>query len=125
VIGKTVVPFGLGNRRPVGQYLGKYRRCRPRLCLARNIQPYRHSGSVVGNREQPGGIADDDGDCVGLAASHAVTKPQPVTDHGENRVDNGLLLRSNVHTLFNRGTVSYRRLERLRRVTGHMLRIRR
>jgi putative restriction endonuclease len=28
---------------------------------------------------------------------------RPVTDHGENRIDNGLLLRSDVHTLFDRG----------------------
>jgi putative restriction endonuclease len=28
---------------------------------------------------------------------------RPVTDAGENRVDNGLLLRSDVHTLFDRG----------------------
>jgi hypothetical protein len=34
-----------------------------------------------------------------LQAAHI----RPVTDHGENRVDNGLLLRSDVHTLFDRG----------------------
>ena len=28
---------------------------------------------------------------------------RPVTDQGQNRVDNGLLLRSDVHTLFDRG----------------------
>lgn len=34
-----------------------------------------------------------------LQAAHI----RPVTDHGENRVDNGLLLRSDVHALFDRG----------------------
>jgi putative restriction endonuclease len=34
-----------------------------------------------------------------LQAAHI----RPVTDAGENRVDNGLLLRSDVHTLFDRG----------------------
>ncbi|WP_198950205.1 HNH endonuclease [Kineosporia sp. A_224] len=34
-----------------------------------------------------------------LQAAHI----RPVTDEGENRVDNGLLLRSDVHTLFDRG----------------------
>ncbi len=34
-----------------------------------------------------------------LQAAHI----RPVTDDGENRVDNGLLLRSDVHTLFDRG----------------------
>lgn len=34
-----------------------------------------------------------------LQAAHI----RPVTDQGENRVDNGLLLRSDVHTLFDRG----------------------
>jgi putative restriction endonuclease len=33
-----------------------------------------------------------------LQAAHI----RPVTDHGENRIDNGLLLRSDVHTLFDR-----------------------
>jgi len=34
-----------------------------------------------------------------LQAAHI----QPVTDHGSHRLDNGLLLRSDVHTLFDRG----------------------
>lgn len=34
-----------------------------------------------------------------LQAAHI----RPVTDHGENRIDNGLLLRSDVHALFDRG----------------------
>jgi putative restriction endonuclease len=34
-----------------------------------------------------------------LQAAHI----RPVTDHGENRVDNGLLFRSDVHALFDRG----------------------
>ncbi len=34
-----------------------------------------------------------------LQAAHI----RPVTVHGENRVDNGLLLRSDVHSLFDRG----------------------
>ena len=34
-----------------------------------------------------------------LRAAHI----RPVTSSGENRVDNGLLLRSDVHTLFDRG----------------------
>ncbi len=34
-----------------------------------------------------------------LQAAHI----RPVTDHGENRVDNGLLLRSDVHSMFDRG----------------------
>jgi putative restriction endonuclease len=34
-----------------------------------------------------------------LQAAHI----RPVTEAGENRVDNGLLLRSDVHTLFDRG----------------------
>lgn len=34
-----------------------------------------------------------------LQAAHI----RPVAEHGENRVDNGLLLRSDVHTLFDRG----------------------
>jgi putative restriction endonuclease len=34
-----------------------------------------------------------------LQAAHI----RPVTDQGENRIDNGLLLRSDVHTLFDRG----------------------
>jgi putative restriction endonuclease len=37
-----------------------------------------------------------------LEAAHI----RPVTDEGENRVDNGLLLRSDVHTLFDRGYLS-------------------
>ena len=37
-----------------------------------------------------------------LQAAHI----RPVTDDGENRVDNGLLLRSDVHTLFDRGYLS-------------------
>lgn len=37
-----------------------------------------------------------------LQAAHI----RPVTDQGENRIDNGLLLRSDVHTLFDRGYLS-------------------
>jgi len=41
-----------------------------------------------------------------LQAAHL----RPVTLDGENRVDNGLLLRSDVHTLFDRGCRSPSRL---------------
>jgi len=45
-----------------------------------------------------------------LQASHI----RPVTDGGEHRVDNGLLLRSDVHTLFDRGWVTITQDSRFR-----------
>jgi len=43
-----------------------------------------------------------------LQAAHI----RPVTDHGENRVDNGLLLRSDVHALFDRAIWGFTRKRR-------------
>ncbi len=45
-----------------------------------------------------------------LQAAHI----RPVTEHGEHRVDNGLLLRSDVHTLFDKGYLTITPEYRLR-----------
>jgi HNH endonuclease len=51
-----------------------------------------------------------------LQAAHI----RPVTSEGENRVDNGLLLRSDVHTLFDRGYLGVHPTERVLMVSPRL-----
>lgn len=81
-------------------------------------QPWHSSGAVFGDpRLAPYRLAQQSFKAVVLSAYHghcAITgtkiRPvlqaahiRPVTEGGENRLDNGLLLRSDVHTMFDRG----------------------
>ena len=63
------------------------------------LTSYRRRCAVTGNRVQPV-----------LQAAHI----RPVADQGEHRVDNGLLLRSDVHILFDRGYLGIDEQHRLR-----------
>jgi putative restriction endonuclease len=51
-----------------------------------------------------------------LQAAHI----RPVTDRGENRIDNGLLLRSDVHTLFDRGYLGVHPQKKTLLVSPHL-----
>jgi len=51
-----------------------------------------------------------------LQAAHI----RPVTSQGENRVDNGLLLRSDVHTLFDRGYLGVHPTEKILMVSPRL-----
>ena len=83
-------------------------------------QPWHHSGPVFGDpRLTPYRLAQRSFQAVVLSAYHghcAITgtkiRPvlqaahiRPVANGGENRLDNGLLLRSDVHTMFDRGYI--------------------
>jgi putative restriction endonuclease len=81
-------------------------------------QPWHAAGPVFGDpRLAPHRLAQQSFKAVVLSAYHghcAITDTKirpvlqaahirPVSDGGENRLDNGLLLRSDVHTMFDRG----------------------
>jgi putative restriction endonuclease len=81
-------------------------------------QPWHAAGPVFGDpRLSPHRLAQQSFKAVVLSAYHghcAITDTKirpvlqaahirPVSDGGENRLDNGLLLRSDVHTMFDRG----------------------
>jgi len=72
----------LGDPRFVPQRLGQ------RAFQAVVLNAYRHQCAITGSRIRPA-----------LQAAHI----RPVKDGGLHRLDNGLLLRSDVHTLFDRG----------------------
>jgi len=92
-------------------------------------QPWHDTGPVFGDpRLAPYRLAQQAFKAVVLSAYHghcAITgtkiRPvleaahvRPVTDGGENRLDNGLLLRSDVHTMFDRGYLAVDPSYRLR-----------
>lgn len=72
----------LGGPRPVRQRLGQH------AFQAVVLNAYRHQCAITGSRIRPT-----------LQAAHI----QPVSEGGQHRLDNGILLRSDVHTLFDRG----------------------
>ena len=82
----------LGPRAVAGPVFGEARLVRPRLgqggfqAIVRDA--YSRRCAITGHKIVPT-----------LQAAHIV----PVSQNGENRVDNGLLLRSDVHTMFDRG----------------------
>lgn len=91
-------------------------------------QPWHAAGPVFGDpRLAPYRLAQQSFKAVVLSAYHghcAITgnkiRPvlqaahiRPVSDGGENRLDNGLLLRSDVHTMFDRGYLAVDQSHRL------------
>jgi Predicted restriction endonuclease len=75
----------LGDPRLVPQRLGQ------RAFQAVVLNAYRHQCAITGSRLRPT-----------LQAAHI----RPVKEGGRHRLDNGILLRSDVHTLFDRGYLS-------------------